>query len=100
LYPKAAADSAEESPPPATEAALPSTPLPPENAAVARARADALRAAADADLEERAATPVAADDEHLVGAPEFRPRDRAHRRAGQARARHLARNHTATTAPA
>jgi putative aminopeptidase FrvX len=50
LYPKAAADSAEENSPPATEAALPSTPLPTENAAAARARADALRAAADADI--------------------------------------------------
>jgi hypothetical protein len=79
---------------------MPSTPLPPDKAAEVQARADAIRAATAAEVEELACTLVSTDDQHLVGANEFTLRALAHRIAAKALEQHLARTKTATTGPA
>jgi hypothetical protein len=100
LYTKATADPPEDNAPLATEAAVPSTPLSPEKLAEARALAQAIRQATDAEVEEIARTLVAADDQHLFGANEFKLRDLAHKIAAKALEQHLARKKTAATGPA
>jgi hypothetical protein len=79
---------------------MPSTPLSPAQRAEARALAQAIREATDAELEELARTLVATDDTHPFGPTEFRVRDLAHQIAAKALERHLARKKTATKAPA
>ncbi len=79
---------------------MPSAPLPPEKLAEARALAQAIREAPDADIEELARSLVATDDQHLFGDNEFRLRDLGHRIAAKALEQHLARKKTATRAPA
>jgi hypothetical protein len=76
------------------------TSLPPDKAAEARALADAIRRATDAEIEELARALVTTDDAHLFGQAEFRLRDLAHKIAAKALEQHLARKKTATTAPA
>jgi hypothetical protein len=79
---------------------MPSTPLSPAQLAEARALAQAIHEAADAEIDELARTLVATDDQHLFGANEFTVRDLAHQIAAKAIAQHLARKKTATRAPA
>jgi hypothetical protein len=84
----------------ATEALMPSTPLPPDKQAEARALAQAIRDAADAEIEALARTLVATDDAHLFGPTEFAVRDLAHKIAAKAFEQHLARKKTVTRGPA
>jgi hypothetical protein len=79
---------------------MPSPALTPAQAAAARALADAIRAATEAEIDELARTLVATDDRHLFGATEFKVRDLAHKIAAKALAQHLARKKTATRGPA
>jgi hypothetical protein len=79
---------------------MPSPQLPPEKLAEARALAQAIREATDAEIEELARSLVATDDQHLFGDNEFRLRDLAHKIAAKAVEQHLARKKTATRAPA
>ena len=79
---------------------MPSPQLPPEKLAEARALAQAIREATDADIEELARSLVATDDQQLFGDNEFRLRDLSHRIAAKALEQHLARKKTATGAPA
>jgi len=79
---------------------MPSRPLPPEKDADVQALAQAIREAADAEIEELARTLVAADDEHVFGATEFTVRALAHKIAAKALEQRLARKKTATTGPA
>lgn len=79
---------------------MPSPSLPPDKLAEAQARAQAIREATDAEIEELARNLLTADDQHLFGANEFKIRDLAHRIAAKAIEQHLARKKTATKAPA
>ena len=79
---------------------MPSTPLSPDKVAEAQALAQAIRAAADAEIDELARTLVASDDQHLFGQNEFTVRALAHRIAAKAFEQHLAQKKTATRAPA
>jgi hypothetical protein len=77
-----------------------STPLSPAQADDARTLAQAIREAADTELDELARTLATTDEQHLFGDNEFRLRDLAHRIAAKALEQHLARKKTVTTAPA
>ena len=79
---------------------MPSPHLSPEKLAEARALAQAIREAADAEIEEIARHLVATDDRHLFGDNEFQIRDLAHKIAAKALQQHLAQKKTATGAPA
>jgi hypothetical protein len=79
---------------------MPSRSLPPEKDADIQALAQAIREAADAEIEELARTLVATDDQHLFGTTEFTVRALAHKIAAKAFEQHLARKKTATTGPA
>lgn len=79
---------------------MPVPPLSAEKLAAAQALAQAIRAATDAEIEEMARTLVAADDQHLFGANEFKLRDLAHKIAAKAFEQHLAQKKTATGGPA
>jgi hypothetical protein len=79
---------------------MPSTPLSPEKLADARALAQAIREATDAEIDQLARTLVATDDQHVFGQTEFQIRDLAHQIAAKAFEQHLARKKTATRAPA
>jgi hypothetical protein len=79
---------------------MPSTPLPPDKRADAEARAQAIREAIQAEIDELARTLVATDDSHPFGATEFKVRALAHQLAAKALEQHLARKKTATTGPA
>ena len=60
------------------------SPLSPEQEAAAKALAQAIRAAAAAELDELARTLVCADDAHLFGENEFRVRELSHKIAAKA----------------
>ena len=78
---------------------MPSAPLLPEQATQAKALAQAIRQATDAEVEELARLLVTTDDQHLFGANEFKVRDLAHQIAAKALEQHLAQKKTATKAP-
>jgi hypothetical protein len=78
------------------EAAMPATPLPPENRAEVEALAQAIREATDAEVDELARTLLATEDRDLFGANEVRLRALAHKIAAKALEQHLARKKTAT----
>jgi len=77
-----------------------STPLSPDKAAEVRALAQAIREAADTEIEELARTLATTEDQHLFGDHEFKIRDLAHKIAAKALEQHLARKKTVTKAPA
>lgn len=79
---------------------MPSTPLPPDKVADAKALAQAIREATEAEIDELARTLVATDDTHPFGQTEFQLRDLAHRIAAKALTQHLARKKTVTPGPA
>jgi hypothetical protein len=79
---------------------MPSTPLPPDKLADAKALAQAIREATEAEIDELARTLVATDDSHPFGTTEFKLRDLAHQIAAKALEKHLARKKTATSGPA
>jgi hypothetical protein len=76
-----------------------STPLSPNQLAEARALAQAIRQATEAEIDELARTLVATDATHPFGQTEFTVRDLAHRIAAKALTEHLARKKTATPGP-
>ena len=79
---------------------MPSTPLSPEQRANVQALAQAIREAAQVEIEELARTLLDTDDAHLFGSTEFKIRDLAHKIAAKALEQHLARKKTAIKAPA
>ncbi len=78
---------------------MPATPLSPEKQAEVQALAQAIHAAAEAEIDELARTLLATEDRDLFGANEVRVRALAHKIAAKALEQHLARKKTATTAP-
>jgi hypothetical protein len=79
---------------------MPPSSLPADKLAEARALAQAIHEATQAEIEELARNLVATGDQHLFGANEFKIRDIAHKIAVKAIEQHLARKKTATRAPA
>jgi hypothetical protein len=78
---------------------MPATPLSADKAAEVRALTQAIREAADTEIEALARNLATTDDEHLFGANEFKLRDLAHKIAAKALEQHLARKKTATKVP-
>jgi hypothetical protein len=79
---------------------MPSTPLSAAQHAEVQALAQAIREAAQTEIEELARTLLATDEAHLFGSTEFKIRELAHKIAAKAFEQHLARKKTATRAPA
>ena len=75
------------------------TPLSAAKLADAKALAQAIREATEAEIDELARTLVATDDSHPFGQTEFILRDLAHQIAAKALTQHLARKKTATPGP-